>query len=146
MVNTRSARKCTPTGKCTNRKIFINVHTTREKREILLCHSKEWREPNIEKTSNDARMIILKLNSSRELYYRLHMARRISVNLQEQDKIIRHRATTTIRRPKIKQYCVSNEGGFPNQREHHIILLKYVAVHPTDKYSLSGIYLNHSFE
>ena len=36
-------------------------------------------------------------------------------------QIIRYRATATLRRPQIKQYTASNEGGgvLQNQREHH---------------------------
>ena len=57
-------------------------------------------------------------------------------------RIIRYRATATIRRPQIKQYTASNEEGLQNQREQHIILTKYKAVHPTvvsDNNSSSGI-------
>ena len=49
-------------------------------------------------------------------------------------QIIRYQATVTLRRPRIKQYATSNEGGgVQNQREHHIILIltKYGVVHPT---------------
>ena len=38
--------------------MFENVHSTWEKRKILQCSNKEWRQPNIEKTSNDARINI----------------------------------------------------------------------------------------
>ena len=65
-VNGKSARKCTPAGKCTHVGMFFkNVHSTREKREILPCRNKEWRQPNIGKTSNDAKIITLKLSPSR---------------------------------------------------------------------------------
>ena len=39
----------------------------------------------------------------------------------------------SFRRPNIKQYTDSNRGGggSQNQKEHHIILTKYEAVHPT---------------
>ena len=47
-------------------------------------------------------------------------------------QIIRYRATATFRRPQIKQNTASKQGGgLENQREHHIILTKYEAVHPT---------------
>ena len=42
----------------------------------------------------------------------------------------------------MKQYAASNEGVLQNQREHHKILIKYVAVHPTavpENYSSSGM-------
>ena len=71
-----------PTGKCLQVGMFENVHSTREKREILLSRNKEWRQPNIGETSKDARIITL----SGELCYRLHTTKGISVNLQEQDK------------------------------------------------------------
>ena len=46
-------------------------------------------------------------------------------------QIIRYRATATLRRPQIKQCIASIEGwGLQSQREHQIILTKYVAVHP----------------
>ena len=58
-------------------------------------------------------------------------------------QIIRYQSTATLRRPKIKQYTASNEGGgLQNQRQHHIILTKYVVVHPmafSENYSLSGM-------
>ena len=48
-------------------------------------------------------------------------------------QIIRYRATATPRRPQIKQCTASKKegGGLQNQREHHIILTKYEAVHQT---------------
>ena len=52
----------------------------------LLIRNKMWRQSNIGQTSNDARIITLKLNPSRELYYRPHTAKGISLNLQEQNK------------------------------------------------------------
>ena len=51
-------------------------------------------------------------------------------------------ATATLRWLQIKQYTVSNEEGLQNQREYPKILIKYVAVHPTDvseNYSSSGM-------
>ena len=61
-------------------------HSTLGKLGILQCHNKEWRHPNIGKTSKDPRMIQLELNPSRELSFRLHTTKGISLNLQEQDK------------------------------------------------------------
>ena len=46
-------------------------------------------------------------------------------------QIIRYRATATLRRSPIKHNNASNEKGLQHQREHHIILTKYEAVHPT---------------
>ena len=46
-------------------------------------------------------------------------------------KIIRYRATATLRRPQIKQWIASKEeGGTQNQREHHIIWLRIWSVAP----------------
>ena len=53
-----------PTGKCTQVGILENVHSTWEKHEILMCRNEEWRQPNVALTSNDARLITLKLNPS----------------------------------------------------------------------------------
>ena len=58
-------------------------------------------------------------------------------------QIIRYRATVILRRPQIKKYIASNEGGgLQNQRENHIIFTEYEAVHPTavtENKSSSGI-------
>ena len=45
--------------------MFENVHSTWEKWEILQCRNKEWRQPNIGKTSNDARIITVQFNPLR---------------------------------------------------------------------------------
>ena len=46
--------------------------------------------------------------------------------------IIRYRVAATLRQPQIKQDTASNKGeGLQNQRDHHIILTKYDAVHST---------------
>ena len=78
--------------------MFKNVCSNTEL-EILPCRNKEWRQPNIGKTSNDARIILtFKLNPSRELCYRLHKVKGISVILKEQDKSsdIEQLATATV--------------------------------------------------
>ena len=47
-------------------------------------------------------------------------------------QIIRYPATATLRRQQNKQYSASNRGvGVQTQQEHHTILTKYEAVHPT---------------
>ena len=48
-------------------------------------------------------------------------------------QIIRYRATATLRRPAKKSNIQPQNrgGGLQNQQEHHIILTKYEAVHPT---------------
>ena len=47
-------------------------------------------------------------------------------------QIIRYRATANLQRPQIKHNTASKwGGGVQNQRRHHIILTKYIAVHPT---------------
>ena len=55
-------------------------------------------------------------------------------------------ATATLRRPEINQYTASIEGeGLQNQQNHHIILTKYEALHPTavsENYSSSGMPTN----
>ena len=45
--------------------------------------------------------------------------------------IIRCQGTVILRRPQIKQDTALIEAGIQNQREHHIILTKYEAMHPT---------------
>ena len=69
------------------------------------------------------------------------MGQKNKTTLQEQDVIL-YRATATIGRPQMKPYPASKDVGVQNQREHHIILTKYEAVHPTavsENKSLSGI-------
>ena len=78
-VKAKSANKYTTTGKCTYVRMFKNVHFTREKREICLYRNQEWRQSDIGKTSNDAR--ILTLLKVGELFYRLHTAKGISMFL-----------------------------------------------------------------
>ena len=46
-------------------------------------------------------------------------------------QIIRYRATVTRRRPQINNTQPQNRRGLQNQREGHIMLTKYEAVHPT---------------
>ena len=45
-------------GKSTQEGVYKkNVHSTVEKREIFLYLNKKWRQPNIRKTINEARII-----------------------------------------------------------------------------------------
>ena len=122
--------------------MFNNVHST-SKLEILPCHKKEWRQPNIEKMSNDARIITLKLNPSRGTIQPAPHGKGNKCDFKRTRQVIRYRATVTLRRLQIKQYTASNEGGgLQNQREHPKILIKYVVVHPiaiSDNYSSSGM-------
>ena len=115
--------------------MFENVHSTWQKHEILLrAVTKSDGSPNIGKTSNDARIITLKSKplAGNRTNYRLHTAKGISVNLQEQDK-----SSDIEQQPPFGDRKISNihpqigEGGLQNQQEHHIILTKYEAVHPT---------------
>ena len=46
-------------------------------------------------------------------------------------QIIRCRETATLLRPQTKQDTASIEGGLQNQREQHIVLIKYEAVNQT---------------
>ena len=63
--------------------------------------------------------------------------------LKRARQINRCLVTANLRRPQIKQDTASNEWDVvQNQYEHHIILTKYKAVHPTivsENYSSSGM-------
>ena len=63
-----------------------------------------------------------------EPHYRLHTAKGISVNLKDQDK-----SSDNEQQPPLGDTQPQNRwgGGLHNQREHHMILTKYEAVHPT---------------
>ena len=140
-VNTKSARKCTPTDKCSHEGMFKNVHSTREL-EILPYRNKEWRQPDIGKTSNDARIITLKLNPSWGTVLPAPHGKGNKCDFTRTRQIIRYWATAILRRLQIKQYTASNEGGDTNRREHPKILIKYAAVHPTavsENYSTLGM-------
>ena len=52
-------------------------------------------------------------------------------NITGTRKIIRYRATATLKRPHINQYTASNEGA-QNQHGNIILFLKNVEVHLTD--------------
>ena len=54
-----------PSGKCAQVGMFENVHSLEKNEKLLLSRNKEWRQPNIGQTSNDASIITLQLNPTR---------------------------------------------------------------------------------
>ena len=119
-----SARKCTPTGKCTQMCIRLE--------NLKHCHAatKGWRQYNIQKTSNDARIITLKLNPSRGTVLPHPHGKGNKCDFTRTRQIIRYRATATPRRLQTKQCTAANEGGYKTNG-NILKFEKYVAVYPT---------------
>ena len=119
-VNAKSARKCIPTGKCPHVGMFKTVHSIRGL-EILPYRNEEWRQPDIVKTSNDAKIITLKLNPSRGTVLPAPYGKENKCDFTRSRQIIRYRATATLRQLQIKQYSASNEGGGVSQTNGNIL-------------------------
>ena len=76
---------------------------------IAKSRNKEWRQPNIGKTSNDARIITLKSNPSRGTALPAPHGKGNKCEFTRKRQIIRYRATATLRRPQNKQYSASKK-------------------------------------
>ena len=88
--------------------------------QLSLSRNKEWRQPNIGQTSNNARIITLKLNPSRGTVLSAPHGKGNKCNFRTR-QIIKYRATATLRRPPIKQYTASKLLVWYNVRNYTMI-------------------------